>query len=43
MIYADGEKFEGEFRENQLHGFGKRIDPEGKVTEGVWQNGLNIW
>ena len=40
MVYGDGEKYEGEFKDDRLHGFGKRIDTNGEVSEGIWENGL---
>ena len=39
-IYKDGEKYEGEFKDNKANGFGIFYREDGKVYKGEWKNGL---
>ena len=37
--YGSGEKYVGEFRNNKPHGQGIATHPDGRVKEGIWNNG----
>ncbi len=37
--WKDGSIYEGDYKDNKKHGFGKYIDKEGKTYEGGWKNG----
>ena len=37
MLYADGNQYEGEWRENQRHGTGKMIYSNKDVYDGQWK------
>lgn len=39
--WNDGRIYLGEFKENEIHGNGKVIYPNGQVIEGIWENGKN--
>jgi hypothetical protein len=40
FVFADGRKYEGEFRNDQMHGPGKLFAPDGKlIVDGEWENG----
>jgi len=38
FVYADGSKYEGDFRYNIKHGKGKFTSSSGVIQEGVWRN-----
>ena len=37
MTYADGSKHDGEWKDDKKHGQGIHTDPQGKVTQGRWE------
>lgn len=42
MVWADGRRYEGQFRQNVYHGSGRLETPSGggvTVYEGTWKNG----
>ncbi len=39
MAWPDGKVYEGGFVNDKRHGKGKLTSKDGKVTEGVWNNG----
>lgn len=38
MIHSNGDYYEGEFRANQAHGYGKYVSKTGFCYEGEWEN-----
>ena len=40
--WYDGSKYIGEFSNNQRNGYGKLVDKEGYVSEGIWQDDVLI-
>ena len=37
MIWLDGATYEGSWKDNKAHGFGKFIHANGDIYEGYWQ------
>jgi hypothetical protein len=42
FIWPDGNKYRGQFNDNQQTGFGRMILAKGKVIEAQWVNGKRI-
>ena len=42
MERPDGRVYEGEWKKNRQHGFGKFTDREGKTKDGIWDNGERV-
>lgn len=42
MEYADGDRYEGEWREDKKHGYGKYTYADGRVREGMWYEGKEV-
>ena len=40
--YADGEKYEGEIKNNKRSGYGINYYPNGNKFEGWWENDLKL-
>ena len=38
-IYADGDKYVGEFKDDKRHGHGTYTYADGEVLKGLWENG----
>jgi len=38
MIWPDQSKYEGEFFDGKMEGFGRRVYPNGNIYEGEWMN-----
>ena len=36
LIWPDGKKFQGEFKDDLREGFGRIEWPDGKIFEGLW-------
>lgn len=39
-LVGGNSRYEGDFKENLRHGFGKYVLPDGSVYEGTWREGL---
>ena len=39
LVYKDGTKFQGMFKEGVLHGKGTFVDADGTVIKGEWYDG----
>jgi len=39
MIGSSGSITEGMFMNDKLHGFGRKIEKDGKIKVGIWNNG----
>lgn len=42
-FYANGSRYEGEFKNDVKDGNGIETDVNGKQTKGIWENGKRIW
>jgi hypothetical protein len=40
--YENGDVYEGDFLDNQFHGYGKFIFTNGAIDDGLWDNGKLI-
>jgi hypothetical protein len=38
LKYADGSRYEGEFKNDRRHGQGTYYDANGNATTGIWKN-----
>ena len=38
IIWSDGEKYQGDWKNNQMHGQGILTHPHGEIYEGEWKN-----
>ena len=44
MLFEDGTKFDGEWKNNKQHGRGFFTDKNGQLKEGVWRTGkCEVW
>lgn len=39
MTFANGSKYEGEFKDGAYNGEGRITQDDGTVIEGIWENG----
>jgi hypothetical protein len=42
MEYADGDRYEGEWKDEKKHGYGKYTYADGRVREGMWYEGKEV-
>ncbi len=42
MEYADGDRYEGEWRDEKKHGYGKYTYSDGRIKEGMWYQGKEV-
>lgn len=42
MEYADGDRYEGEWRDEKKHGYGKYTYADGRIKEGMWYQGKEV-
>lgn len=42
MIWANGEKYVGQWKDGQQHGTGSFTDKEHGTRKGQWKNGKNV-
>ena len=42
MEYADGDRYEGEWKDEKKHGYGKYTYADGRVREGMWHEGKEV-
>lgn len=42
MTWPDGRSYEGNFKNNKMHGVGYFIGPDGKKKKGEWIDGKRI-
>lgn len=41
-MHANGDVYEGEFKDDKAHGYGKYISFDGNKYEGWWENDLKV-
>jgi hypothetical protein len=39
MKYADGDVYEGNWKNDEFHGFGTLTQPDGEISSGNWKEG----
>ena len=39
FTFANGEKYVGEWKNNEMHGQGSLTSPDGKIEKGIFKNG----
>jgi len=42
MEYADGDRYEGEWKDEKKHGYGKYTYADGRTKEGMWFEGKEV-
>ena len=42
MEYADGDRYEGEWKNEKKHGYGKYTYADGRIKEGMWFEGKEV-
>ena len=42
FTFANGEKYVGEWKNNEMHGQGSLTSPDGKIEKGIFKNGKLI-
>ena len=42
MMFSNGEYFEGEYKNDTIHGKGSFHQVDGKVVRGVWEKGILV-